>query len=165
MKSLSRVPSLLRAAAGALFAVALLSACAKPEPAPVPVRPVQLAQVKQGGAADTAVFAGEVKPRHESDLGFRIAGKVIARSVDMGARVTRGQTLARLDPPTSACRRTRKRPWWQRRKPSTDMHRPNSSAIKISFARNSSASPRSIRRKTRATPTARNGSRRARNCR
>jgi RND family efflux transporter MFP subunit len=39
-----------------------------------------------------------VKPRHESDLGFRIAGKVIARSVDVGARVTRGQTLARLDP-------------------------------------------------------------------
>jgi membrane fusion protein, multidrug efflux system len=98
MKSPSRIPSLLRAGAGALFALALLSACAKPEPAPVPVRPVQLAQVKQGGTADTAVFAGEVKPRHESDLGFRIAGKVIARSVDMGARVTRGQTLARLDP-------------------------------------------------------------------
>jgi multidrug efflux system membrane fusion protein len=83
----------------AAFATALLLvACSKPEPAPEPVRPVQLAQVKVGGAAATAVFAGEVKPRHESDLGFRIGGKVIARNVDVGARVTRGQVLARLDP-------------------------------------------------------------------
>ena len=44
------------------------------------------------------MFAGEVKPRHESDLAFRIGGKVIARSVDVGARVTRGDVLARLDP-------------------------------------------------------------------
>jgi RND family efflux transporter MFP subunit len=92
------VLGMLRVGASALFAAMLLSACAKPEPAPLPVRPVQLSQVKQGGTTDTAVFAGEVKPRHESDLGFRIAGKVIARSVDVGARVTRGQTLARLDP-------------------------------------------------------------------
>ena len=43
------------------------------------VRPVQLAQVTLGGAGDTAVFAGEVKPRHEADLGFRIGGKIVAR--------------------------------------------------------------------------------------
>src|SRR5262249_23848303 len=49
-----------------------------------------------GGAA--SVFAGEIKPRHEADLGFRIGGKVIARSVDVGARVRKGQILARIDP-------------------------------------------------------------------
>jgi len=82
-----------------LALAALLSvACSKPEAPPPPVRPVQLLQVKLVDAADTAVFAGFVAPRHESDLGFRIGGKVIARSVDMGARVTRGQMLARLDP-------------------------------------------------------------------
>ena len=36
------------------------------------------------------MFAGEVKPRHEADLGFRIGGKIVARSVDVGARVTQG---------------------------------------------------------------------------
>ena len=80
------------------IAAVLLASCAKPEPVPEPVRPVQLIQVKLGGSVGTSVFAGEVKPRHEIDLGFRIGGKVIGRSVDVGARVTRGQALARLDP-------------------------------------------------------------------
>ena len=44
------------------------------------------------------MFAGEVKPRHEIDLGFRIGGKVIGRSVDVGAHVARGEPLAKLDP-------------------------------------------------------------------
>ena len=44
------------------------------------------------------MFAGEVKPRHETDLGFRIGGKIVARNVDVGARVKKGQVLARLDP-------------------------------------------------------------------
>ena len=77
---------------------ALATACAKHEPPPTPVRPVQLTQVRVAAIGATAVFAGEVKPRHEIDLGFRIGGKVIGRSVDVGSRVTRGQSLARLDP-------------------------------------------------------------------
>src|SRR5512143_2360110 len=72
--------------------------CAKHEPPPEPVRPVQLTRVVLGSAAQTAVFAGEVKPRHEADLGFRIPGKLIARLVDVGVRVRKGQPLARLDP-------------------------------------------------------------------
>jgi multidrug efflux pump subunit AcrA (membrane-fusion protein) len=51
-----------------------------------------------GSGTATAAFAGEVKPRYESDLAFRIAGKIIARAVDAGARVHTGQLLARLDP-------------------------------------------------------------------
>src|SRR5437868_2365528 len=68
-------------------AVVLLAACAKPAPAPDGPRPVQLMQVKLGGSTSSSVFAGEVKPRHEIDLGFRIGGKVIGRSVDVGAHV------------------------------------------------------------------------------
>jgi RND family efflux transporter MFP subunit len=87
------------ARAGLLTSAAvLLASCAKPEPVPEPARPVQLMQVKLGGPVGSSVFAGEVKPRHEIDLGFRIGGKVIGRSVDVGARVARGQALARLDP-------------------------------------------------------------------
>ena len=44
------------------------------------------------------MFAGEVKPRHEADLGFRIGGKIDRAHVDVGAKVKRGQVLARLDP-------------------------------------------------------------------
>jgi RND family efflux transporter MFP subunit len=40
---------------------------------------------------------GEVKPRYESDLSFRVAGKVLVRRVDVGAIVRRGDTLATLD--------------------------------------------------------------------
>ncbi|MEP7328067.1 MAG: efflux RND transporter periplasmic adaptor subunit [Betaproteobacteria bacterium] len=57
-----------------------------------------LTRVTVGTAADTSVFAGEVRPRHETDLGFRIAGKLAERMVDTGAHVRRGQVLARLDP-------------------------------------------------------------------
>lgn len=81
-----------------LLAALAAAGCAKQEaPLEVP-RPVMLTQVAPGSGGETAVFAGEVKPRYESDLAFRIAGKIVARAVDAGARVTKGQVLARLDP-------------------------------------------------------------------
>lgn len=84
--------------AGIAVAAAVLAACGAQDRPPEVVRPVQLTQVAQGGALETAVFAGEVKPRHEADLGFRIGGKLVERHVDVGARVKKGQALARLDP-------------------------------------------------------------------
>jgi len=76
----------------------VVAACGgKPAPQEV-VRPVQLTQVVVANSAQQAVFAGEVKPRHEADLGFRIGGKIVARTVDVGAHVTKGQVVARLDP-------------------------------------------------------------------
>ncbi len=80
------------------LAIVALAGCGKPESAPESVRPVQLAQVTLGGMAETSGFAGEVKPRHETDLAFRIGGKIVARNADLGARVKKGQVLARLDP-------------------------------------------------------------------
>jgi RND family efflux transporter MFP subunit len=89
-------PALSAAVAVALAAT--LAACGKPDAPPETVRPVKLARVAPGGAGAATVFAGEVKPRHESELGFRIGGKVIARLVDVGATVRKGAPLARLDP-------------------------------------------------------------------
>jgi RND family efflux transporter MFP subunit len=54
--------------------------------------------VSIGGTGAATVFAGEVKARHESELGFRIGGKIVARLVDVGAHVKKGTPLARLDP-------------------------------------------------------------------
>ncbi len=46
---------------------------------------------------DDRSAVGEVRPRYESEIGFRIAGKVVARNVDVGASVKQGDLLARLD--------------------------------------------------------------------
>ncbi len=42
-------------------------------------------------------LVGEVRPRYESNQGFRINGKIIDRKVDVGARVRKDQVIARLD--------------------------------------------------------------------
>ena len=85
-------------ALAAIALAAILSGCAKHEAPAEAVRPVKLARVSLGGAGAATVFAGEVKPRHESELGFRIGGKVVARLVDVGAQVRKGTPLAKLDP-------------------------------------------------------------------
>jgi RND family efflux transporter MFP subunit len=43
-------------------------------------------------------FVGTVRPRIDSNLGFRVAGKIAERRVELGQRVTAGDVLARLDP-------------------------------------------------------------------
>ena len=84
--TLPTMARLSRFAAVPLVLVALVLAACGPKDKPVEVvRPVQLAKVKLGGASSTAVFAGEVKPRYEADLSFRIGGKLVSRFVDVGA--------------------------------------------------------------------------------
>src|SRR5678815_3249904 len=43
-------------------------------------------------------FTGIVAARVQSDLGFRVPGKVLERLVDAGQTVKRGQALVRIDP-------------------------------------------------------------------
>jgi RND family efflux transporter MFP subunit len=43
-------------------------------------------------------FAGEVRARVESRLGFRVGGKIVRRQVELGQRVKAGEILAQLDP-------------------------------------------------------------------
>jgi RND family efflux transporter MFP subunit len=43
-------------------------------------------------------LTGEVQARFRADLSFRVSGRVIARSVEVGAHVNKGDVLARLDP-------------------------------------------------------------------
>ena len=77
---------------------ATLVACGQQEPTQPAPRAV-IAQVVGAKRADHAnVYSGEVRARYENDLAFRVGGKVVARYVDVGAPVARGQVLARLDP-------------------------------------------------------------------
>jgi membrane fusion protein, multidrug efflux system len=76
----------------------LLNACDKPTEPPPPPRPALVMIVGAKAAVTAMTLVGEVRPRYESSQGFRIAGKIIERKVDVGARVSKGQVLARLDP-------------------------------------------------------------------
>lgn len=56
-----------------------------------------MATVERAEAGSRA-FTGVVVARTQSDLGFRVAGKVLERRVETGQSVKRGQLLLRLDP-------------------------------------------------------------------
>jgi multidrug efflux pump subunit AcrA (membrane-fusion protein) len=62
-----------------------------------PIRPVLVAAVHYEAQARDRSFVGTVRPRIESDLGFRVGGKVLKRLVEVGALVTAGTPLATLD--------------------------------------------------------------------
>ncbi len=59
--------------------------------------PVRVATVAMQPAAETRRYVGVIRPRYESDLGFRVAGKIIERAVNVGDRVKAGAIIARLD--------------------------------------------------------------------
>jgi RND family efflux transporter MFP subunit len=82
----------------ALVVSALLSACSRQEAAPEPVRAVKVTTVGAQALQLQAMYAGEVRARVESRLGFRVAGKLTQRAVDVGQRVAAGQLLAAMDP-------------------------------------------------------------------
>jgi RND family efflux transporter MFP subunit len=52
----------------------------------------------QAGSSSKRTFTGVVEARVQSDLGFRVGGKILERLVNMGERVQKGQVLMRLDP-------------------------------------------------------------------
>lgn len=76
---------------------ALLSGCGKQPAAPEPERAVRTQLVSAGSASASHEYAAEVKPRIESRLSFRVSGKLLSRSVNLGDTVKPGQALARID--------------------------------------------------------------------
>jgi len=73
-----------------------LGACKAEKPA-LDVRSARTVIVEPKRIDTDRRAVGEVKPRYESDLSFRVAGKVLVRRVDVGAIVRQGDTLATLD--------------------------------------------------------------------
>jgi RND family efflux transporter MFP subunit len=61
-------------------------------------RLVQVQQVAFENGGETREFVGVVRARYETDLAFRIGGKIVARVVNVGDRVQTGDVVARLDP-------------------------------------------------------------------
>ena len=93
-------PGIWRLRLLAVFGAALLLAGCQAETAPVAKmeRPVQVQQVHFESDAAAREFVGVVRARHETDLAFRVNGKVVARLVNVGDRVRAGDVIARLDP-------------------------------------------------------------------
>ena len=94
------MPHLLRLAPPLLLATllsALMSGCGKQSAAPEPERAVRTQLVHASTASVSHEYAAEVKPRTESRLSFRVSGKLLSRTVNLGDTVRAGQVLARID--------------------------------------------------------------------
>jgi RND family efflux transporter MFP subunit len=79
-----------------LASVLLLVGCEKETKAPEPVRPV-LSTVLEPNHSDSAVVIGDVEPRYNADLAFRVLGRLTSRPFYVGDFVSKGQTVATID--------------------------------------------------------------------
>lgn len=81
-----------------MLALLTLAACGKKPADTVPERAVRTLVLEASEAGEEREFAGELRARSESRLGFRVPGKVLERKVGLGDSVRQGQVLMRLDP-------------------------------------------------------------------
>jgi len=100
--------SLLKSYRRRLMAIGLLAGClmialiARGWPKPAVKGPrlqspsVEVFKAEAAGS-NSRTFTGIVEARVQSDLGFRVGGKILERSVDVGQRIQKGQILMRLD--------------------------------------------------------------------
>lgn len=85
--------------ASAFALLTLLAACqAQTAPVSRADRPVQVQRVSFVTEDTGRDFVGVVRARFETDLGFRVAGKIVKRLVNVGDRVRAGDVVAELDP-------------------------------------------------------------------
>lgn len=89
--------SMLRIAA-VLGVSAVLAACGKEEAKAPEARLVNVVRVHSGPGSGEVAYSGDVRARYETNLSFRVPGKIVARNVEVGTVVKAGEVLARLDP-------------------------------------------------------------------
>ncbi len=99
LKTVAIVSGVGAAAAVACAAFSWMPASASRTSASEPVaRPARVMEITYQQRSQSLVLAGTVVPRIESTLGFRVAGKITARTVDVGTIVKPGDLIAQLDP-------------------------------------------------------------------
>lgn len=84
--------------AGLIVPGLLLLGCQKEEAKPEIIRPVRAIKIAGDAGFAGRSFPGRAEATTELNLGFEVAGTIIARPVNKGDKVKRGQILARLDP-------------------------------------------------------------------
>ncbi|PKU24685.1 efflux RND transporter periplasmic adaptor subunit [Telmatospirillum siberiense] len=93
-----RKPWTLAVGAGLICCLWGLAGCDGSTSAPEPeIRPVRTQKIHYQSLADLPSLVGDIRPHYESDLGFKISGRVLVRSVQLGTIVHKGQVLATLD--------------------------------------------------------------------
>src|SRR5271154_3906055 len=91
----------LKAAPLAVLAVLALSACHRQAPPAAPPAIVVALPVRSESGINAAAgirYPVETAARYSNAMSFRVAGKLIERSVRLGDSVRQGQVIARLDP-------------------------------------------------------------------
>jgi RND family efflux transporter MFP subunit len=90
-------PAMVSIAIGVVLTV--LTGCQRGTEAPPPeIRPVRAITVAKLAAGNTVTLTGIVQAQTEINQSFRIDGRLIERTVDVGDPVRPGQLIARLDP-------------------------------------------------------------------
>lgn len=86
------------ATSAALVLALALAGCSRSDAPPEPIRAVKVMTIGASSIESRYEFSGEVRPRVESRLGFRVGGKITQRHVEVGQHVAAGTLLAQLDP-------------------------------------------------------------------
>ncbi|UVA77423.1 efflux RND transporter periplasmic adaptor subunit [Pandoraea commovens] len=89
---------LVLAVATTAIAAAALAACSRKAPPEPPPRPVVAVAAKLTEQTPIASLPAQIEARYTTPLSFRVAGKIVDRSVRLGDAVKAGQVVARLDP-------------------------------------------------------------------
>src|SRR6058998_3753764 len=85
--------------AGLLTVALMAGGCSKPAVKDSRLQSPRVEVFKaEPAGSNSRTFTGIVEARVQSELGFRVGGKILERSVDVGQRVQKGQPLMRLDP-------------------------------------------------------------------
>ena len=94
---LSSYYNLLAGVVLAALAISLAGCNDKVAEKAVPSRPILVATAHYEAESPERSFVGTIKPRIETDMGFRVPGKVAKRLVEVGQTVDVGEPLATLD--------------------------------------------------------------------
>jgi RND family efflux transporter MFP subunit len=80
------------------FLVLMVAGCNKPEAPATQVRPVRAITIERSAEGETVSLTGQIRAKDEVSLAFRINGRMMERTVDVGDVVKPGQLIAMLDP-------------------------------------------------------------------
>jgi RND family efflux transporter MFP subunit len=93
-----RQPNRIETLAALACLLALAGCQGEAAPAAKMERPVQVERVAFARDNTSRDFVGVVRARYETDLGFRVAGKIVTRVINVGDHVRADDVVARLDP-------------------------------------------------------------------
>jgi RND family efflux transporter MFP subunit len=75
-----------------------VAACDKPPPAAVEARPVRAITVSGAASGESVSLTGQIRAKDQTNIAFRLDGRMTERPVNVGDVIKAGQVVARLDP-------------------------------------------------------------------